>query len=48
MGGIICPPAPAFYAHPTSVDDIVNHSMARVLDLFDIEVATLTRWQGNA
>ena len=48
MGGIICPPAPAFYAHPTSVDDIANHSMARVLDLFDIEVASLTRWQGNA
>ena len=47
LGGIICPPAPAFYANPSSVDDIVNNSMARVLDLFDIEVATLARWQGN-
>lgn len=47
LGGIICPPAPAFYTHPTSVEDIINHSVARVLDLFDVEVETLTRWQGN-
>jgi 4-hydroxy-3-polyprenylbenzoate decarboxylase len=43
MGGIIAPPVPAFYARPKSVDDIVNQSVARVLDLFDIE-AGAKRW----
>ena len=43
MGGIIAPPVPAFYARPKTVDDIVNQSVARVLDLFDIE-AGAQRW----
>ena len=47
MGAIICPPAPAFYTEPKTVDDIINHSVARVLDLFDIESDSLKRWQGN-
>lgn len=47
IGAIICPPAPAFYTEPKTVDDIINHSVARVLDLFDIESDTLKRWQGN-
>ena len=47
MGAILCPPSPAFYAEPKTVDDIVNHSVARILDLFDIEVDNLKRWQGN-
>ena len=38
IGAIICPPAPAFYTEPKTVDDIINHSVARVLDLFDIEL----------
>lgn len=47
MGGVICPPAPAFYNRPTTLDDIVNHTVARVLDLFDLEhSAPLQRWQG--
>jgi 4-hydroxy-3-polyprenylbenzoate decarboxylase len=37
IGAIICPPAPAFYTDPKTVDDIINHSVARVLDLFDVE-----------
>jgi polyprenyl P-hydroxybenzoate/phenylacrylic acid decarboxylase-like protein len=36
MGGIIFPPVPAFYALPTSIDDIVAHTVARVLDLFGV------------
>ena len=47
IGAIICPPAPAFYTEPKTVDDIINHSVARVIDLFDIESDSLKRWQGN-
>ncbi|GGI75233.1 UbiX family flavin prenyltransferase [Legionella impletisoli] len=45
MGGIIAPPVPAFYNHPQSLDDLVNHSVGRVLDLFDIDVKIVRRWQ---
>ena len=44
MGGIIAPPVPAFYNHPKSIDDIVQHSILRVLDLFNIEHNMLKRW----
>ena len=47
IGAVICPPSPAFYTSPKNVDDIINHSVARVLDLFDIESDRLQRWQGN-
>lgn len=47
MGAILCPPAPAFYTHPKTVDDIIDHSVARLLDLFDIEDADTQRWEGN-
>lgn len=47
IGAIICPPSPAFYTSPKTVDDIINHTVARVLDLFDIETDNLKRWQGN-
>ncbi|BBB56056.1 3-octaprenyl-4-hydroxybenzoate carboxy-lyase [Candidatus Megaera polyxenophila] len=40
------PPVPAFYNNPTTLDDIVNHSIVRVLDLFDIETNLIKRWQG--
>jgi polyprenyl P-hydroxybenzoate/phenylacrylic acid decarboxylase-like protein len=46
MGGIIFPPVPAFYALPKSIDDLVAHTVARVLDLFGIHSARLARWQG--
>ena len=45
MGAIVMPPVPAFYSKPTSVDDIVNHSIGRVLDLFGIENTLVRRWQ---
>lgn len=47
MGAIICPPAPAFYTAPETIDDIIDHTVARILDLFDIESGLLKRWQGN-
>ena len=46
LGAIIAPPMPAFYSRPKTIDDIVNHSVGRVLDLFDIEVDFLERWPG--
>lgn len=47
-GAVVCPPLPAFYLRPQSVDDIVDHSVARVLDLLDIPHALATRWTGLA
>ena len=46
MGGIVCPPLPAFYLRPQTVDDVVNHSVARVLDLIDVDHQLAPRWQG--
>ncbi len=46
MGAIVFPPVPAFYAAPKSLDDLVAHSVARVLDLFGVHSARLRRWQG--
>ena len=46
IGVAICPPVPAFYNNPATLDDIVNHSIVRVLDLFDIETNLIKRWQG--
>ncbi len=49
MGAIIMPPVPAFYTHPKSIDDVVDHLVGRILDLFDIEHSGLaTRWNGLA
>ena len=45
MGAIVMPPVPAFYAEPATVDDIVNHSVGRVLDLVGIDNALVRRWQ---
>ena len=46
MGGVVFPPVPAFYAAPKSIDDLVAHTVARVLDLFGVHSPTLARWQG--
>jgi polyprenyl P-hydroxybenzoate/phenylacrylic acid decarboxylase-like protein len=46
MGAIVFPPVPAFYAAPKSLDDLVAHTVARVLDLFGVHSAKLARWQG--
>ena len=46
MGAIIAPPMPAFYNQPQTIDDLVNHSVGRVLDLFDLDAGILKRWEG--
>jgi 4-hydroxy-3-polyprenylbenzoate decarboxylase len=48
MGAIVMPPVPALYAQPATVDDMVSHSVGRVLDLFGIENALVRRWNGGA
>jgi 4-hydroxy-3-polyprenylbenzoate decarboxylase len=44
MGAIVAPPLPAFYTRPQTVDDIVNHSVGRALDLMGIESGLVKRW----
>ena len=46
MGGIIFPPVPALYAKPKTIEDLIAHTVARVLDLFGIHSPRLVRWQG--
>jgi 4-hydroxy-3-polyprenylbenzoate decarboxylase len=43
-GGIIFPPVPAFYMRPTSIDELVDHSVGRALDQLGLHVATFPRW----
>jgi len=47
LGAIIAPPMPAFYNKPQTIDDIINHSVSRVLDLFDIDIGITKRWAGQ-
>jgi 4-hydroxy-3-polyprenylbenzoate decarboxylase len=47
MGAIIFPPLPAFYHRPQTVADIVDHTVGRVLDLFDVDHALFERWGGS-
>jgi len=46
MGVVILPPMPAFYNHPQSLDDMVNHVAMRVVDQFDIHLDVMNRWDG--
>jgi 4-hydroxy-3-polyprenylbenzoate decarboxylase len=46
LGAIICPPMPAFYNAPATVDDIINHSVGRILDLLDLDSGRVKRWTG--
>jgi len=48
IGAIIAPIVPAFYNRPKSVDDIVNHTCGRLLDLFGIDVGIVKRWKGES
>lgn len=47
IGAIVAPPVPAFYARPQSLDDMVNHTVGRVLDLFDIDAGLVHRWKSD-
>lgn len=44
-GAIICPPVPAFYARPATVDQVVDHTLGRMLDLFGLDVGVVKRWK---
>nr|WP_249792538.1 UbiX family flavin prenyltransferase [Bradyrhizobium sp. BRP22] len=48
IGAIVYPPVPAFYARPESLEQMVDHTLGRVLDLFDISTDVVSRWQGLA
>jgi len=47
MGAIVAPIVPAFYNRPQTVDDIINHTVGRLLDLFGIDTDVVKRWQGG-
>jgi polyprenyl P-hydroxybenzoate/phenylacrylic acid decarboxylase-like protein len=46
MGGIVMPPVPAFYHHPQSIDELVDDTVARMLDLVGVVAPNLKRWKG--
>ncbi|THC43566.1 UbiX family flavin prenyltransferase [Massilia sp. Mn16-1_5] len=46
MGGIVFPPLPSFYHRPNSIDEMVDHTLDRVLDLLGLETTTAPRWPG--
>jgi 4-hydroxy-3-polyprenylbenzoate decarboxylase len=47
MGAVVLPPMPAFYHRPRTVDDIVDHTVSRVLDQFGLDVSGVERWSGE-
>ena len=47
IGAVIAPIVPAFYNRPQSIDDIINHTCGRLLDLFGIDTGTVKRWKGG-
>jgi flavin prenyltransferase len=47
LGGVILPPIPAFYFRPKDINDIINHTVGKVLDLLSIEHHLFPRWQGE-
>jgi len=44
MGAIIAPPVPAFYNRPKTLDDVIDHTVGRLLDLFDLDTGKVKRW----
>lgn len=44
MGAIIMPPVPAFYAKPSSLEEVIDQSLGRLLDLFDLDIGVTKRW----
>ena len=44
MGAVIAPPVPAFYNRPKTLDDIIDHTIGRMLDLFDLDTGKVKRW----
>lgn len=48
MGAIVAPPVPAFYSRPADLSQMIDHTLGRVLDLFDLESGTVRRWSGTS
>jgi 4-hydroxy-3-polyprenylbenzoate decarboxylase len=48
MGAVIAPPVPAFYAKPKTLDEMIDHSLGRMLDLFGLDSGTVRRWGETA
>jgi flavin prenyltransferase len=48
MGAVVYPPVPALYAKPASIAEMIDHTLGRVLDLFDIDIGTVKRWPGGS
>ena len=46
MGAIIAPPMPGFSTNPKTIDDLIDHTVGRVLDLFGLDMPQLKRWTG--
>ena len=47
MGAIIAPPVPAMYARPQNIEEMVDHTLGRLLDLFDIDIPQVRRWKSE-
>ena len=47
IGAIVAPIMPAFYNRPKTIDDLINHTVGRLLDLFDIDTHVVKRWEGG-
>lgn len=47
MGAIVAPIVPAFYQRPRSLDEVIDHTVGRLLDLFGIDTDLIRRWQGG-
>jgi len=45
LGGVLLPPFRAFYSSPETIDDIINHTVGKLLDQFDINHSLFKRWQ---
>jgi 4-hydroxy-3-polyprenylbenzoate decarboxylase len=48
MGAVIAPIVPAFYNRPKTLDDIIDHTVGRILDLFDLDAGIVKRWKSEA
>jgi 4-hydroxy-3-polyprenylbenzoate decarboxylase len=46
LGAVIAPPMTAFYNKPKTIDDLVNHNVGRILDMFDLDAGNVKRWEG--
>ena len=48
IGAILFPPVPAFYPHPKTIDDLINHTVGKILDLFEIDHRLFVRWRDSS